>query len=75
MSGLPQQPCSPGGHPHSDQPNWRPADTIVDYLANCREGLEEYSDRKAAKLWGISRAELWRWKLIGELPEDLFEAF
>jgi hypothetical protein len=67
------QICSPGSHPHSDQPNWRPAETIDDYLQNCREGLETYSDRRAAKLFGTSRAELWRWKLMAELPDDLVD--
>jgi len=65
---------SPGSHPHADQPNWRPADNLHDYLQNCREGLEEYSERRVAKLFGVSRAEIWRWKLMSELPEDLFEA-
>jgi hypothetical protein len=65
---------SPGGHPHADQPNWQPADNIDDYLQNCREGLEEYSDRHAAKLLGVPRIEVFRWKLMAELPEDLFQA-
>lgn len=69
MSGT----CSPGSHPHSDRPNWQPADTIGDYLTNCREGLENFSERRAAKLFGVSRAELWRWRLMAEIPEDLFE--
>jgi hypothetical protein len=64
---------SPTG-PHADRPNWRPADTFADYIRNCQEGLEPYSDRRAAMLLGISRAELWRWKLMAELPEALFEA-
>jgi hypothetical protein len=64
---------SPGSHPHADRPNWRPAETIDEYLSNCREGLEEYSDRRTAKLFGISRAELWRWKLMAKIPEDLLE--
>jgi hypothetical protein len=73
MSALQHQPAPPGSHPHADQPNWRPADTFMDYIRNCQEGLEAYSDRRAAKLLGISRAELWRWKLKAELPEVLFE--
>jgi hypothetical protein len=65
--------CSPGSHPHSDQPNWRPAETAGDYLRNCSEGLEVYSERRAAKLLGMSRIGLWRATLMGEIPEELFE--
>jgi hypothetical protein len=53
--------------------NWQPATTIGDYLRNCREGLEEYSDRRAAKLMGCPRIQLYRAKLMAELPDDLFE--
>jgi hypothetical protein len=67
------RPCSPGSHPHADRPNWRRAESIDDYLSNCQEGLEEYSDRRAAKLLAVSRAELWRWKLMAKIPEDLLE--
>ena len=67
------EPCSPGSHPHADQANWRPAETADDYLRNCDEGLEAYSERRMAKLLGISRARLWRWKLMAEIPEELFE--
>ena len=65
--------CSPGSHPHSDRPNWRLAENIDDYLANCREGLETYSDRRAAKLLGLTRAEVQRAKLFAEIPGELFE--
>jgi hypothetical protein len=65
--------CSPGSHPHSDRPNWRPAETINEYLANCDDGLEKYSDRRAAKLWGVSRAELWRWRLMADIPDELLD--
>ena len=65
--------CSPGSHPHVGQPNWRPADNPWDYARNCQEGLETFSKRRFAKLLGISRAELWRWELMSELPDDLFE--
>ncbi len=65
--------CSPGSHPHSDQPNWRPAETFEDYLSNCREGLEEYSDRRAAVLRGTTRIELWRWQMMAAIPDDLFD--
>ncbi len=63
----------PGSHPHSDRPNWQPAATASDYLRNCQEGIEAYADRRMAKLLGISRARLWRWKLMAEVPEELFE--
>ena len=66
-------PGSPGSHPHSDRPNWQPAEIAEEYLRNCREGLEVYSDRHMAKLLGISRAHLWRWKLMADIPEELFE--
>ncbi len=64
---------APGSHPHSDRPNWRPAETADEYVRNCQEGLETYSERRMAKLLGISRARLWRWKLMAEIPEELFE--
>src|SRR6266581_1984092 len=64
---------SPGSHPHSDRPNWRPAETIEDYIRNCRESLEQYSDRRMAKLLGIPRVQLWRWQLMAELPEGLLD--
>src|SRR5262245_12547004 len=64
---------SPGSHPHSDRPNWSPADNIEDYLRNCREGLESFSDRRIAKFLGMSRVEAWRSQLMAELPEGLFE--
>jgi hypothetical protein len=54
-------------------PNWQPSTTIDDYLHNCREGLEEYLEGRAAKLFGLPSIELQRWKLMAELPEGLFE--
>ena len=63
---------SPGGHPHSDRPNWSPAETADDYIRNCQEGLETYSDRRMAKLLGVSRAHLWRMKSMAAIPEELF---
>ena len=70
---MTQHPCPPGSHPHSDRPNWRPAETAEEYLRNCDEGLEAYSERRMAKLLGVSRTALWRWKMIAEIPEELFE--
>ncbi len=46
---------SPGSHSHADQPNWRPAVTADEYLNNCSEGLEVYSERRMAKLMGVPR--------------------
>jgi hypothetical protein len=64
---------TPGSHSHSDRLNWCPAETVEQYVQNCRDGLERHSDRRLAKLLGISRAALWRWKLMASLPDDLFE--
>jgi hypothetical protein len=63
----------PSSHPHADQPNWRPAETAEDYLRNCREGLEEYSQRRLAKLMGVPRMMLWQSRMMAEIPEELFE--
>ncbi len=49
---------SPGSHPYADRRNWQPAETIEDYFHNVEEGLEENSDRCAAKLIGESRPAL-----------------
>jgi hypothetical protein len=62
------------GGPARAQANWAPAETIGDYMRNCREGLEVFSERRAAKLMGWSRAHMRRVTLMAELPEDLFEA-
>ena len=50
-----QHPCSPGSHPHSDRPNWQPAETANDYLRNCQDGLEAYTDRRMAKIRKLQR--------------------
>jgi hypothetical protein len=73
MAMTKRSECSPGSHPHADRPNWQAAETIEDYVRNVREGLEKWSDRKAAKLFGVSRTKLWRWSMLAEIPEDLFE--
>jgi hypothetical protein len=67
-------PCSPGSHPHANRPNWKPADNAEDYLRNCEDGLEKLSERRLAKLFGVSRIELWRWRMMAWLPDDLFDA-
>jgi ribosomal protein S14 len=64
---------SPGNHPHSDRRNWRPATTLDEYLRNCREGLEEHSDRRLAKFMGWSRIHLYRVRAMASLPDELFE--
>ena len=58
MSAFQNQPGPPGSHPHADQPNWKPADNADDYLRNCEDGLEKFSERRFAKLFGASRIEL-----------------
>jgi hypothetical protein len=59
--------------PRGAIPNWAPATTADEYLRNCREGLEEYSDRRFALLMGWPRVQVFRVKLVAELPEALFE--
>lgn len=66
-------PGSADDNPHADQVNWRPATTIDDYVRNCREGLERYTDARAAKLLGVPAVTAWRWKAMSEIPGDLFE--
>ena len=73
MSDATDSACAPGRHTHADRPNWQPASTIEDYLRNCREGLEAYSERRAAKLFGVPRTTLWRWRMMAEIPEELFD--
>jgi len=53
--------------------NWQPAEKIEDYLSNCREGLETYSDRRAAKLLGWPRVRVYRAIMMASLPKELFE--
>lgn len=58
---------------HDERRNWKPADTFEEFMANCREGLETFSERRAAKLLGVSRADIQRWVFMASLPKDLFE--
>jgi hypothetical protein len=46
---------------------------MAEYEANCRAGLERYSERRAAELLGWSRIRLYRARLMAELPDDLFD--
>jgi hypothetical protein len=69
----PEGPGPPGSHPHADQPNWQPAKTADDYMRNCREGLEGFSERRLAGLMGLPRMKLWRMRMMAAIPDDLFE--
>jgi hypothetical protein len=42
-------------------------------MRNVAEGLERYSDRRAAQLIGWSRTQLWRARMMANIPDDLFE--
>lgn len=68
-----QQSGPPGSHPHADRPNWRPATTFEEYWRNCQEGLEQYSERRAAKILGWSRVRVWRAKQMAQIPDDLLD--
>src|SRR5438105_2488735 len=67
---------SPGSHPYSDRPNWRPGDDDVDELLTekiadaLRDGK---SERHLAKLLGLSRMQLWRARMMAQIPEPLLE--
>jgi hypothetical protein len=54
--------------------NWRPATTFDEYVQNCRDGLEEYSDRRAAKLLDWPRIQVYRAELISQIPRPVFNA-
>jgi hypothetical protein len=62
----------PGEHPHSDRPNWRPAETVEEYLHNIREGLENHSIERMTKLLDINRTLGWRARQMTYIPEALF---
>lgn len=61
--------CPPGGHSHSDKPNF----TVDDYLAMCAAGEAKFTISEAARLIGCSRAQLYRWILFARTPVDVFE--
>jgi hypothetical protein len=71
MSVEPNGP--PGSHPHADRPNWHQAENFDDYRRNCAEGLEQWSERRVAKLLGMTRASLWPAQLMAATPKELFE--
>lgn len=62
--------CSPGEHPHSDQPNF----TLEDYIRMCNAGEARFSIAEAARVMGVSRAYVYRCMLFASIPEDEFEA-
>ena len=62
----------PDSH-QADRRNWRKAETLDDYLRNCQEGLEEYSERRIARLLGWPRMKVWQCKMMAAIPDDLFE--
>ena len=62
----------PGEHSHSDRPNWRPAETVEEYLSNIAEGLERYSVERMTKMLGLNRTQAWR---TGEPQANLSELF
>jgi hypothetical protein len=63
----------PGEHPHFDRPNWRPAETLDEYLLNVREGLEKHSVERFTKLLGMGRTQSWRARQMAHIPDGLFE--
>jgi hypothetical protein len=48
------------GEPLQHGRNWSPATTFEEYVRNVREGLEAYSDRRAARLLGWPRIAIYR---------------
>jgi hypothetical protein len=67
---------SPGSHPHSDRPNWQPGDDDAADLLNqkIRDAINQgKSERQIAKLLGLTRTEIWRWKLMAAIPKPLLD--
>jgi len=64
-----------GATPHIDRPNWQPGDDDADELLvqkvpdALRDGA---SERKLAKLLGLSRVHLCRCHMAAQIPEPLF---
>ena len=63
----------PGEHPHSDRPNWRPAETVDEYFLNVREGLEKPSIERLTKLLDLNRTMSWRARQMAHIPAGLFD--
>jgi hypothetical protein len=62
-------------------PNVPPGDThdgrnfrLEDYLQMCRNGEAKFSMAEVARVAGVSRAELYRWREMASYPEAEFEA-
>jgi hypothetical protein len=68
---------SPGSHPHSDRPNWRPGDDDADELLTqkIRDALRSgvASEREIARLTGLSRKQIWQFKLWAAIPAGLWD--
>ena len=62
-----------GEHPHSDRPNWRPAETVEEYFRNVEEGLEKASVERLTKLLGVGRMRSWRARQMAHIPAGLFD--
>jgi hypothetical protein len=64
--------CSPGNtpNPHADRPNF----TVADYLRMCRDGEAEFSLSEVARMMGVSRMTLHRWRIMGSVSDEEFEA-
>jgi hypothetical protein len=76
MSDLPETTGSPGSHPHSDRPNWRPGDDDADELLRQKiaDALRDgKSERHLAKLLELPRTTLWRGKKLAAIPDGLYE--
>jgi hypothetical protein len=73
MIGSAKDAVLPGEHPHSDRPNWRPAETVEEYFRNVEDGLEKPGVEQLTKLLDLNRTMAWRARLIASIPDDLFD--
>ena len=62
-------PCSPGEHPHADQPNF----TVEDYLRMVSDGEAEFSLSEVARLMGVSRMRLHRFMILASVSDEEFQ--
>lgn len=63
-------PCSPGEHPHNDQPNFG----LSDYLQMVKDGEAQFSLSEVSRITGLSRMYLHRAMLLATVSDDEFEA-